>query len=253
MDKWLGNKNVLRVFSLCIGILLWYGVQYGMQAEINTQTTVSATSERTIQNVAIRVVGLDTDVYSLQGMSSSSVTVKMRGTKSVLNQFNVADSNTRIVADLTNVREGTRKVYLEARGYPDNIEVVIQPNNINLVIYIKYIKVGVEKHCEKEMPVTIQNKGDVASVFVLEQLTTLPETVNISGLQSKVDQVTAVTVQVDISDLSGTLVGEYSLVAKNKKGTILDVTMTPARVQVKAIAKPVEATPSPTTSTPPQG
>lgn len=231
MDKWLGNKNVLRVFSLCIGILLWYGVQYGMQGKLDTQSTSAAQSERTIQNVAIRVVGLDENVYSLQGMSSSYVTVKLRGTKNVLNQFNVADSNTRIVADLTNVRVGTRKVYLEARGYPDNIDVVIQPN---------YITVDVEKIAEKEMPITISTKGELASGYALDKLTAAPESVNISGLQSKVNQVASVVVKVDVTDLSGTLVGEYSLVAKNNNGAILDVTMTPARVQVKATAKAIE-------------
>jgi YbbR domain-containing protein len=233
VDKWLGNKNVLRIFSLCIGILLWYGIQYGMQGKMDTQTTSAATSERIIQNVAIRVVGLDDNVYSVQGMSSSSVTVKLRGTKTLLNQFNVADSNTRIVADLTNVRVGTRKVYLEARGYPDNIDVVIQPN---------YITVDVEKIAEKEMPITITTKGDPAKGYTLEKLTATPQSVNISGLQSKVKQVASVTVKVDVSDLSGTLVGEYSLVAKNKNGTILDVTMTPARVQVKATAKAIGTT-----------
>jgi YbbR domain-containing protein len=244
VDKWLGNKNVLRIFSLCIGILLWYGVQYGMQTKLSTQSAAVASSERTIQNVAIRAVGLDANVYSLQGMSSSYVTVKLRGTKTVLNQFNVADSNTRIVADLTNVHVGTRKVYLEARGYPDNIDVVIQPN---------YITVDVEKIGEKEKPVTIEPKGEVAAGYQLESMTASPEKVNISGLQSKVNQVASVTVQVDVSDLSGTLVGDYSLVAKNKNGTILDVTMTPARVQVKATSKATGGSPSPTTSTPPQG
>lgn len=244
MDKWLGNKNVLRVFSLCIGILLWYGVQYGMQADLTTQSTTNTTSERTIQNVFIRDEGLDTAVYSLQGMSSKYVTVKLRGTKSVLNQFNVADSNTRIVADLANVRVGMRKVYLEARGYPDNIDVVIQPN---------FITVDVEKIGEKEMSVTIIPKGEVASGFILEGIASTPAKVNISGVQSKVDQVASVEVQVDVSDISGSLVGEYSLVAKNSKGTELDVTMTPARVQVKATSKAIEVTPSPTTSTPPQG
>lgn len=244
MDKWLGNKNVLRVFSLCIGILLWYGVQYGMQNKLNTQSTSASTSERIIQNVAIRVVGLDENQYALQQMSSQLVTIKLRGTKTALNQFNVADSNTRIVADLTNVRVGLRKVYLEARGYPDNIDVVIQPN---------YITVDVEKIGEKEMPVTVVEKGDVPEGYMLDSISALPDKVNISGLQSKVDQVDSVTVKVDVTGLTGTLVGEYSLVAKNSNGAILDVTLTPARVQVKATSIPNEETPSSPSPTPPAG
>lgn len=239
VDKWLRNKNVVRVFSVLLGILLWVAVQNDMQGSVDL-TNASSTKERTISNVSIRFVGLDENAYSLVTSSNHHVTVKLSGKQNPVTKFNLADGNSRIVADLTNVKVGKRKVFLEARGYPDDIDVDIQPN---------YIIVQIERLIEKEMPLSLTVMGQPAEGFVVGDTKADPNYVVISGLQSRINKVVRVVASVDVTDANQTVSNEYVLSAMDNAGAVVKVDIKPAKVKIDTaiVTSPTVSTPPPTT------
>ncbi|MEY4479791.1 MAG: hypothetical protein RLZZ267_469 [Bacillota bacterium] len=239
VDKWLRNKNVVRVFSVLLGILLWVAVQNDMQGSVDL-TNASSTKERTISNVAIRFVGLDENAYSLVNSSNHHVTVKLSGKQNPVTKFNLADGNSRIVADLTNVKVGKRKVFLEARGYPDDIDVDIQPN---------YITVQIERLIEKEMPLSLTVTGQPAEGFVIGDTKIDPNYVVISGLQSRINNVERVVANVDVTNANQTVSKEYVLSALDRSGTTVKVDIKPAKVKIDTaiVTTPLESTTPPAT------
>jgi YbbR domain-containing protein len=239
VDKWLRNKNVVRVFSVLLGILLWVAVQNDMQGSVDL-TNASSTKERTISNVAIRFVGLDENAYSLVNSSNHHVTVKLSGKQNPVTKFNLADGNSRIVADLTNVKVGKRKVFLEARGYPDDIDVDIQPN---------YITVQIERLIEKEMPLSLTITGQPSEGFVIGDTKVDPNYVVISGLQSRINKVERVVANVDVTNANQTVSKEYVLSALDRSGAAVKVDIKPAKVKIDTaiVTTPLESTTPPAT------
>lgn len=233
MDKWLRNKNVVRVFSVLLGILLWVAVQNDMQGSVDL-TSASSTKERTISNVSIRFVGLDENAYSLVSSSNHHVTVKLSGKQDAVTKFNLADGNSRIVADLTNVKVGKRKVFLEARGYPDDIDVDIQPN---------YITLQIERLIEKEMPLSLTVTGQPAEGFVVGDTKADPNYVVISGLQSRINKVMRVVATVDVSEANQMVTNEYVLSALDNTGTAVKVDIKPNKVKIETaiVTMPIES------------
>jgi YbbR domain-containing protein len=200
--------------------------------------------ERTIQNVAIRLVGLDDTKYTVMSISKQNVTIKLSGTKNVLKNFKFEDSNTRIVADFTDVQVGKSKLYLSAKGFPSNIDVVIQPN---------YINVDVEKRGEKQMTVEPKLSGTPLAGYEVTGQVVTPQLVILSGLQSQINRVDHVVAEVDITDLNTSLVGEYTFVAKDENDKKVDVGISPKKGTVKVtLSKSAQgdtsASPSPTAS-----
>jgi YbbR domain-containing protein len=239
VDKWLRNKNVVRVFSVLLGILLWVVVQNDMQGSVDL-TKASSSKERTISNVSIRFVGLDENAYSLINSSNQHVTVKLSGKQSAVNKFNLADGNSRIVADLTNVKVGKRKVFLEARGYPDDIDVDIQPN---------YITIQIERLVEKEMPLSLTVTGQPAEGFVVGDSKADPNYVVISGLQSRINKVVRVVATVDVTDSNQTVSNDYVLSAVDNTGAAVKVDIKPTKVKIETdiVTTPTESTTPPAT------
>jgi YbbR domain-containing protein len=223
VDKWLRNKIVLRVFSLLLGILLWAIVQYDMQGTTE-RTTSATTAERTISNVAIHFVGLDNNAYSILSTSNKHVTIKLRGTQKVIKKYNVSDGNSRIVADLTNVGSGKRKVFLEARGYPDDVDVVIEPN---------YIMMDIEQLAEKEMPVLFKIEGTPVDGYDVQTSSSDVSSVLVSGIKSNVDKVTAVVAKVNITNATDVIAVPVTLVAQDKNGATVKVEIKPGSIQAK--------------------
>ncbi|MFD2673400.1 CdaR family protein [Marinicrinis sediminis] len=234
MDKWLNNRNVLRLIALMIAILLWVIVH--MDREVTTpQSQTSLISTKTIQDVKVQKVGLDTELFYIQEINTEHVTVTLRGNKSRLNTVSTKDGNAKIQADLSNLTAGKHVLMLEPIGFPEELDVEIYPDTIT---------VQIEEIEKREFPVKIELLGKPAEGFRTGVPILNPSRVVVSGSNAELSRLKVVRAEVEVEGAKETVQGEYKLTALNENDEAMDIEITPAVVDVELpITSPFKTVP----------
>mgnify|MGYP001266311487 CR=1 FL=1 len=103
MDKWLTQTNVIRVFSLLVGILLWVIVHLDEHVGDDPRSARDRVQDSWIYNLEVQVIGLDEERYRISSISPQTVNIVVRGTSANLAKISTRDGKSRIVADLSDV------------------------------------------------------------------------------------------------------------------------------------------------------
>lgn len=219
MDNWLRNNNVIRVVAVLVGILLWVIVRLDVQNSSGPSqpTTIS----QTYTNVAVQVVGLDEDRLTLMSYEPQRVTLTVIGTASSLRRVS---GDYRVLLNLTDVQPGEQLVSLTHEGFPANVQVVLDPPNVAVVI---------DEKERKELPVTIEVAGEPAQGYLAGEPIVQPNRVNVTVESSVADRVASVVGVVDIAGAKQTVKREVRLAALGPDGEELDVPISPAVVEVE--------------------
>jgi YbbR domain-containing protein len=242
MNKWLGKPNVLKVIALILGVLLWFAVQTDVKT--TPGSALSTDKENTISNVKITPV-YDTDTYHIQSLDPSEVLIKVKGKDTALKKVNTATY--RIVLDLTNAKVGENTLPLKPEKFPSGVEVSIYP---------PYVKVVLEGKEQKEMPVQANVFGNPAKGNKAGQPVIKPTRVIVSAPSSLIDSVASVRADVNVENASSAVTKQVKLVAYDKNGKPLEVSMNPQVVDVEVpITQPFKKMPLriKTTGTPAAG
>lgn len=231
MDRWLGNINVVRVVAIVVGVLLWAIVR--MDVQNSSAPSQPTTVTQTYTDVRVVVKGLNEDSFSLRSIEPQRVTMYVSGTPSALRR--VAIQEYEIVADLSAARDGEQVVVLRKDGFPNNVDVVLDPQNVTVVL---------DQKQQKEVPVTLQLTGMPAEGFAAGDPIIRPNRVNVTVPSSSADEVASVTGEVDISGATELVKQQVRLIARNAAGEELDVAMQPAVVEVEVpITSPFKTVP----------
>jgi YbbR domain-containing protein len=231
MDKWLRNVNVVRIIALVLGVVLWIAVEMDEQTAPGTQTPVIRTQE--ISNVSITQIGLDESQYSLKSVQPSEVTVRMRGKQSALSRVNT--KNTQIQLDLSAISKGTHSLRLKDSGFPSGVEVEIYPQNVT---------VTVEERQKKEVRVDIIVKGTPAEGFKAGLPIVEPSRVHVTASTSSLEQIEFVRAEIDVEGANANVSKEVKLLAYDKQGKEVQMTITPSVVNVEVpITSPFKTMP----------
>lgn len=222
MDNWLRNVTVVRIAALILGILLWAVVHLDQQ---NTSVpSAPAQQTRTISDVQITTVGLNTEQYQILSMEPSQVHIVLRGRASAVNQVNTVDGENQIQLDLSEITEGEHLLPLKSVGFPAGVAVDIYPPNVN---------VKVEAIQSKEVPVIIELRGEPAEGFKAGVPIHNPNRVNVRVSSSRLDQVVSARAIVDITGAQAAVEVDETLVAIDQNGNEVQSLITPAVVNVE--------------------
>lgn len=231
MDKWLRNNNIIRVVAVLVGIMLWVIVRLDVQNSngMSQPTTVS----QQYTNVKIEVEGLDEDRYSLVSIQPERVTLTVIGTVAALRRVNVEDY--RVVLDLSEALPGETLMSLGTVGFPNNVDVVLDPPNVTVVL---------DEKERKEVPVTINTVGSPEEGFTAGEPVSNPNRVNVTVTSRNADEVASVVGIVDLNGATETVKRDVKLVALNADGQELDVVISPAVVKVEVpVTRPFKTIP----------
>lgn len=231
MDRWFSNINVIRVVAIVLGVLLWVIVRLDVQNS-STGTQPSLTSEK-ITNVSISVVGLDENRYSLVSIDPQTVNVELNGTASAIRRISTRDY--KVELDLSAVEPGEQLVRLRPSGFPNGVEVNIDPPNVY---------VTVEEKQRREMPATIDVTGTPAEGYTAGDPIVEPNRVNVTVSGTLGEQLDKVVGEVSVDGATSTVKDQVKLAALDKNGKPLDVVISPPVVDVEVpVSSPFKTVP----------
>ena len=207
----LRNKNVVKVLSLLIAIVLW--------AYVMGEVTPNSTHK--LKDLKVNIVNqdvLEEEGLAVAGDNNYKVSVTLEGKRSVVKKIKPEDLD--VTADVQGYKRGTH--YVEVR-----VEV---PNDVKVTdIKDEKIKINIEDRVSIKKKVSIVLTGNSEGVELKDQ-TAAPDTIEISGARSDVEKVRNVNAPVSVKALeNGKGEAEAKLVAVDGSGD-----------QVKAVGLSVE-------------
>lgn len=180
----LNNNNVLKVVSIVLAICLWAFVM----GEVNP------TIKKTIHNVPVEFTNVETieeQGIALLDPNGYTVDVEVEGSRSDLNTMDVDDI--QVTADLFGYSIGEHHIAVDV-ALPDGI-------------YLEEVKdseilVTLEELVSVQKSVDVDFTGDLPEGMEPGHIVVYPETVEVKGAKSIVNQVESVRVQIDAAKLT---------------------------------------------------
>ena len=217
MDRLFENETRLKILSVILAVVLWFGVMSSQNPE----------QARTVYDVEIVPERLDPGL-AVRSLEPHVVDVTLSGPEEFLEDLSVRDA--RATVDLSGAGPGetTRPVtVIPARGRLRVLRVSPQ-----------YVTVRIEPRLEKTVPVELQVNGEPAPDYVIENPTVSAEQVTVSGARSLVERVTRVVAAVAVSGIQSTIAHSVTLVPVDSSGRPVEsdyaqaLVIEPATVQV---------------------
>jgi len=225
VDKWLTQTNVIRVFSLLVGILLWVIVHLDEHVGDDPRSARDRVQDSWIYNLEVQVIGLDEERYRISSISPQTVNIVVRGTSANLAKISTRDGKSRIVADLSDVKPGRSSVRLQALGFPNGVDVVsIQPSAVEVVV---------EEFVRKEVPVRVIVEGEPKEGYMVGTPVVNPSRVYVTAAESALNRIAEAVVRVNVDGEDRTVAGEYQLVPVDEEGNAVNAVAMPATVRVE--------------------
>lgn len=191
--KILDSKLLYALLAIAIAIGLWAYV--ATVENPNGETTISG----------IPVTFLNEDVLEDNGLMISSgrdqtVTLRVVGPRNTLVKLRQAKENIALTIDVSKITTPGEQLMAGnctlPPGYASSVTVTSQyPNNINFTV---------SRRISKSIDVVGRFDGTVAEGYLQDEITIRPETIEISGDESDVNQVNYALVTVSGKDLSAT-------------------------------------------------
>lgn len=211
MAKIGSSKPWYIVISIFIAVVLWL---YVTNVE-NPDVVV------TIDRIPVTFVG-ETDVLAQRGLmvtegGDATVDLRLQGKRNVLSQLD--RKNIQIKVDLTQVTSVGGKDLAYEVVFPENV----MTGSVSILSRSSYyIGLTIGKLAEKTVELRGEFDGSVADGFVADEFEFNPETVQISGEEDLVAQVSYALVTLSREDINQTVsdVMNYSLIGYN--GEVID-------------------------------
>lgn len=206
-----------KLASFIIGILLWSYITAGVNPSQST----------TISNIAVAFENQDSLAdrnLQITHYEPNKLTVNVVGKRSALANL----QNKDIVASI------------DARDLTEGEQTVTINYNVPSAVLIgatsdTSISIVVEKVVQEDRPVVVTTTGTLDSNYILEKLTTTPESITVSGPKSKVNQVTELRVMLDQSTLNRDTSSNLQVVPVDAEGKeVTDVKLSLSSVNVAA-------------------
>jgi YbbR domain-containing protein len=175
------DNALLKLASLIIAVLMWYGVAHEPVEEISVRVPIEFTHSPT---------GLD---YTSDA-TIPQAQVRLRGPARVLRELE--QENVHVVLNLRGATAGEHTYDLSADQVraPHNVEVLqITPSRLHLIF---------ERSVTRQVPVQARIVGTLPPGYHIESVTPYPATVTINGPERHVDSVE--DAQTDAVDITGT-------------------------------------------------
>ncbi|MBL8150169.1 MAG: hypothetical protein JNN15_09610 [Blastocatellia bacterium] len=214
--EYLSENIGLKIIAFIIAVALWGAVSKQETAQI------------TLQNVRLEYANLPEELDISNSDFLESATVRVRGSKDLLEKLRSEGVTIRV--DLTQTKPGERVVQLSATDVllPANIEVIdIEPQRTHLTI---------ERVIERQVKVVPRFIGDVPKDYEMTSYSVAPSSITIKGAESRVGLIEeAPTETIRLTDHRSNFVERLNIDIKDLKVKILGSPAIEVRVQIGQI------------------
>lgn len=199
------NDITIKIFALFIAIILWSYVMSAKDPEITVP----------IRNIIVslgNVSALDKQNLEIMDPQEATVNVWVTGKKSELDNSKFSAKNIMAQVDLSGYNEGQVKV-------PVTVSLQNQGVSVRIVNWEpKEILFTFDKVIDKAMPVTIQPEGSLPADYVLGDITTKPQYVQIRGPRTWVNRVTDIVAIVNLNNRTASESNTFPIKLVDDKG-----------------------------------
>lgn len=211
----LKNNWQWKLISLVVGFLLWSYVT----------AAVNPTQSLVLRDVAIEVhnqESLEAKKYVITKIDPQVVSVRVAGKRNDLGT--VTSKDVKAVIDAANLEEGTHVAYIK---YDRPSNVVIDHAATNS------ITVSIEKIVTRNMDITIEQTGQISDDYMLESITSTPQTMEVTGARSSVNSVAKLVAKIDVDNLSRDRSSNVKVIPVDEEGKeITDVKLSLSSVNI---------------------
>lgn len=203
ISKEQANNTAMFAISLAISLALW----------IYVTSTITETYTRSFDNVEIQLVGesvLEQRGFVATELSTESVSVEVEGPRRVISRLNSSDIKAQI--NVSNITEASKTSMQYTISYPDGLD----SSNIFVTRKIpESVDFSITERGIKVIPVKGIFNGSVKDGFMANPAEFEPESIEISGSQDVLDQITCAWVTFGEDQISDTYYSDCSFTLMN--------------------------------------
>jgi YbbR domain-containing protein len=211
---WLGRNFRTLLLAFGLALVVW----------VSSVVVADPNETRVFPNVSLESVGKPSDMLVVSNIPQT-VSVTLFAPRSWLDQYQAQPNLLRAVLDLSGLDQGSHDVAVQV--YPG-----LSPTRIEQVVP-DTITVELDRLVSRQKPIRVEVTGSPARGYQAGDPVLDINTATVTGAESKVNQVIALSARLDIANATETIDAELNLRPVDESGTLVTgVQVSPDKVKV---------------------
>lgn len=220
LDKVLFNKKYSKLVALVLAILLYGVVNYNA---LSSSYQSSLRYSKTISDVTV-TAKYNSDTFEVTGLPEK-VDVVLTGDAANVTAAANAEGGT-VICDLDGLTEGEHEVKLTTEGYGNNVNVVVNPTNVNVVMKKKTTQ-------QFDISYDFINQDRMDAIYSPGTPEFEYTKINVRASKDTLDSIAFVKALIDVSNQTTDFEQDAKLVAYDSSGSPVNADIVPDTVHVK--------------------
>lgn len=220
LDKVLFNEKYSKVVSLALAVLLYAIVNYNA---LSTSFQSSLRYSKTLSDVTV-LAKYNSDTFEISGLPEK-VDVILTGDAANVTSAANAENGT-VICDLDGLTEGEHEIKLTTEGYGNNVNVVVNPTNVNVVMKKKTTR-------QFDISYDFINQDKMEQIYSAGTPEFEYTKINVRASKDTLDSIAFVKALIDVSGQSADFEQNAVLVAYDSSGKPVNADIVPNTVHVK--------------------
>lgn len=220
LDKVLFNEKYSKVVSLVLAVLLYAVVNYNA---LSTSFQSSLRYSKTLSDVTV-LAKYNSDTFEISGLPEK-VDVILTGDAANVTSAANAENGT-VICDLDGLTEGEHEIKLTTEGYGNNVNVVVNPTNVNVVMKKKTTR-------QFDISYDFINQDKMEQIYSAGTPEFEYTKINVRASKDTLDSIAFVKALIDVSGQSADFEQDAVLVAYDSSGKPVNADIVPNTVHVK--------------------
>lgn len=220
LDKVLFNEKYSKVVSLVLAVLLYAIVNYNA---LSTSFQSSLRYSKTLSDVTV-LAKYNSDTFEISGLPEK-VDVILTGDAANVTSAANAENGT-VICDLDGLTEGEHEIKLTTEGYGNNVNVVVNPTNVNVVMKKKTTR-------QFDISYDFINQDKMEQIYSAGTPEFEYTKINVRASKDTLDSIAFVKALIDVSGQSADFEQDVVLVAYDSSGKPVNADIVPNTVHVK--------------------
>lgn len=220
LDKVLFNEKYSKVVSLVLAVLLYAIVNYNA---LSTSFQSSLRYSKTLSDVTV-LAKYNSDTFEISGLPEK-VDVILTGDAANITSAANAENGT-VICDLDGLTEGEHEIKLTTEGYGNNVNVVVNPTNVNVVMKKKTTR-------QFDISYDFINQDKMEQIYSAGTPEFEYTKINVRASKDTLDSIAFVKALIDVSGQSADFEQDAVLVAYDSSGKPVNADIVPNTVHVK--------------------
>lgn len=220
LDKVLFNEKYSKVVLLVLAVLLYAIVNYNA---LSTSFQSSLRYSKTLSDVTV-LAKYNSDTFEISGLPEK-VDVILTGDAANVTSAANAENGT-VICDLDGLTEGEHEIKLTTEGYGNNVNVVVNPTNVNVVMKKKTTR-------QFDISYDFINQDKMEQIYSAGTPEFEYTKINVRASKDTLDSIAFVKALIDVSGQSADFEQDAVLVAYDSSGKPVNADIVPNTVHVK--------------------